>query len=102
MVQPVGGISEKIEGFFNACSILGLTGTQGVMIPYSNKNNLFLSEKVLEAAANGKFGIWAIKTIDEGIALLSGLDEKTYTEKIGTKLTEFYERVNEMRVKNVG
>lgn len=102
MVQPVGGISEKIEGFFNACSILGFTGTQGVMIPYSNKSNLFLSEKVLAAAAEGKFGIWVIKTIDEGISLLSGLDEKTYSEKISRKLHEFYERVNEVRVKNIG
>ena len=72
------------------------------MIPYSNKNNLFLSEKVLAAAAEGKFGIWVIKTIDEGISLLSGLDEKTYSEKISRKLHEFYERVNEVRVKNIG
>lgn len=101
MVQPVGGISEKIDGFFNTCNILGLTGTQGVVIPYSNKDNLFLSKKVLAAAEDGKFNIWAIRTIDEGIKLLSGLDEKTYTEIISKKLNKFYEKVKEVRVKNI-
>lgn len=99
MVQPVGGISEKIEGFFNTCKILGFTGSQGVMIPYSNKTNLFLPKKIIEAAAEGKFNIWTIKTIDEGIKLLSGLDEKTYTQKISSKLNEFYEKVKEISIK---
>ena len=100
MVQPVGGISEKIEGFFSACKILGFTGTQGVMIPYSNKNNLFLSKKIIDAVADGKFNIWTIKTIDEGIKLLSGLDKETYTHAVSFKLNAFYEKVKEINIKN--
>ncbi len=96
MVQPVGGISEKIEGFFKACKILGFTGKQGVMIPYSNRNNLFLPQEILDATKSGKFSIWLIKTIDEGIELLSGLKQKEYTEKISSNLAQFYELVKKL------
>ncbi len=96
MVQPVGGISEKIEGFFNTCKILGFTGTQGVMIPYSNKNNLFLSKEILEACENNMFNIWVIKNIDEGILLLSGLEEETYTRKVSHNLEKFYHLVKKL------
>ena len=99
MVQPVGGITEKIEGFFNTCKILGFTGTQGVMIPVSNKNNLFLSKEVKEAVKEGKFNIWTIKTIDEGIKLLSGLQEEVYTWMISQRLEEFYKKVNEISLR---
>lgn len=100
MVQPVGGITEKIEGFFNTCKILGFTGTQGVMIPFSNKNNLFLSKEVQEAVKDGKFNIWTIKTIDEGIKFLSGLQEEMYTWMISQRLEEFYKKVNEISLRN--
>ncbi len=96
MVQPVGGISEKIEGFFNTCKILGFTGKQGVMIPYSNKNNLFLSKEILEACQKGIFNIWVIKNIDEGIKLLSGLSEESYSHRISQKLEEFYYLVKKL------
>ncbi|MGI5066778.1 Lon protease family protein [Treponema putidum] len=99
MVQPVGGITEKIEGFFNTCKILGFTGTQGVMIPVSNKNNLFLSKDVQKAVKEGKFNIWTIKTIDEGIKLLSGLQEEMYTWMISQRLEEFYKKVNEISLR---
>ena len=99
MVQPVGGITEKIEGFFNTCKILGFTGTQGVMIPVSNKNNLFLSKEVKEAVKEGKFNIWTIKTIGEGIKLLSGLQEEVYTWMISQRLEEFYKKVNEISLR---
>lgn len=99
MVQPVGGISEKIHGFFNTCQILGFTGSQGVVIPYSNKSNLFLPKKIIDAVADGKFNIWTIKTIDEGIKLLSGLDEQTYTQMIYDKLNSFYRKINEFKIK---
>nr|WP_253677000.1 S16 family serine protease [Treponema sp. OMZ 788] len=99
MVQPVGGITEKIEGFFNTCKILGFTGTQGVMIPFSNKNNLFLSKEVREAVKEGKFNIWTIKTIDAGIKLLSGLQEEMYTWMISQRLEDFYKKVNEISLR---
>jgi lon-related putative ATP-dependent protease len=71
-VQPIGGINEKIEGFFDICSACGLTGRQGVIIPAANVQHLMLRQDVVEACANGKFAIYAVRSIDEGIALLSG------------------------------
>ncbi len=72
-LQPVGGINEKIEGFFNACSVSGLTGTQGVMIPRQNISSLILPRKIEEAIDSGIFHIYAISEVDEGIELLSGM-----------------------------
>jgi ATP-dependent Lon protease len=72
-IQPIGGVNEKIEGFFEVCKAKGLTGTQGVMIPYQNIQNLMLRSDVVEAAARGKFHIYPIKTIDEGIEILTGV-----------------------------
>ena len=71
MIQPVGGINEKIEGFFRTCTTTGLTGYQGVIIPIQNVRNLILSTQVIEAIEARRFFIWAIKTIDEGMALLT-------------------------------
>ncbi len=72
-VQPVGGVNEKIEGFFRVCRHAGLTGGQGVMIPRRNVVNLTLSREVQEAVAAGSFHIWAVSTIDEGIEVLTGM-----------------------------
>ncbi|MFA5448575.1 MAG: AAA family ATPase, partial [Sphaerochaeta sp.] len=71
MIQPVGGINEKIEGFFRTCSTTGLTGRQGIIIPIQNVRNLVLSAEVLKAIEDQKFFLWAIRTIDEGMALLT-------------------------------
>jgi predicted ATP-dependent protease len=71
-VQPVGGLSDKIEGFLRTCRHLGLTGEQGVIIPQSNVNNLILSNEVREALGEGSFHIYPIKSVDEGIELLTG------------------------------
>lgn len=70
-VQPVGGISEKITGFFDACVLQGLTGTQGVIIPASNKHNLFLPARVRTAIAERQFTIWTITDVDQGLLLLA-------------------------------
>ncbi|WP_152053794.1 Lon protease family protein [Tautonia marina] len=72
-VQVVGGINEKIEGFFDACRLTGLTGTQGVCIPRGNVSNLVLRPDVIRAVSEGRFHVWAVDTIDEGIELLTGL-----------------------------
>jgi predicted ATP-dependent protease len=72
-VQPVGGVNEKIEGFYRVCRQAGLTGTQGVMIPRRNVVNLTLSREVQEAVAHGRFHVWAVSTIDEGIETLTGM-----------------------------
>jgi len=72
-VQPVGGVNEKIEGFYRVCLQAGLTGTQGVMIPRRNVVNLTLSRAVQEAVAAGSFHVWAVSSIDEGLEVLSGM-----------------------------
>ena len=71
---PVGGNNEKIEGFFNACSASGLTGSQGVIIPEVNRSALILPERIEQAIDNGMFHIWTISEIDEGMELLSGME----------------------------
>ncbi|CVK19316.1 Lon protease family protein [Sporomusa sphaeroides] len=71
-VQPIGGATEKIEGFFAVCKLKGLTGKQGVMIPHQNVSNLALSDEVIEAVRRGKFHIYPVKTIDQGIEILTG------------------------------
>jgi len=71
-VQAVGGVNEKIEGFFDICNARGLTGTQGVLIPRSNVQHLMLRREVIDACADRTFGIYPVGTADEGIALLTG------------------------------
>ncbi len=72
-IQPIGGVNEKIEGFFQICKIRGLDGSHGVMIPVQNVNNLQLSDDVVDAVKHGKFHIYAVSTIEEGIEVLTGV-----------------------------
>ncbi|MCK4870945.1 MAG: AAA family ATPase [Gammaproteobacteria bacterium] len=72
-IQPIGGANEKIEGFYTVCKAKGLTGTQGVMIPKTNIKHLMLNEEVVDAVKKGKFHIYAVTTIDEGIEILTGI-----------------------------
>ena len=72
-IQAIGGVNEKIEGFFEICKIKGLSGKQGVMIPESNVQNLMIKEEIVEALKNGKFHIYSVKTIDEGIEVLTDI-----------------------------
>jgi ATP-dependent Lon protease len=72
-IQAIGGINEKIEGFFDVCRIKGLTGTQGILMPASNVEDLMLRDDVLEAVAAGKFHIWPVAKVEEGIEILMGL-----------------------------
>ncbi len=72
-VQPIGGVNQKIEGFFRVCKAKGLTGEQGVLIPASNIENLMLHRDVVEAVTDGQFHIYPVTTIEEGIELLTGV-----------------------------
>lgn len=72
-IQPIGGVNEKIQGFFEICKMRGLDGSHGVMIPKSNEKNLNLSDEVIEAVKDKKFHIYAISTIEQGIELLTGV-----------------------------
>jgi predicted ATP-dependent protease len=71
-VQPIGGVNQKIEGFFDLCKAQGLTGGQGVMIPRQNIKNLMLRKDLVRAVSDGKFHIYAVSTVDEGIEILTG------------------------------
>ncbi len=72
-IQPIGGVNEKIEGFYEVCKAKGLTGDQGVIIPRKNVNGLMLKQEIVDAVKKKKFHIYAIKSIDEGIAILTGI-----------------------------
>jgi ATP-dependent Lon protease len=71
-VQAIGGVNEKIEGFYDVCRVVGLTGAQGVLIPEANVRHLVLRRDVIDAVARGQFHIYAVRTIDEGLDLLTG------------------------------
>jgi lon-related putative ATP-dependent protease len=73
-VQAIGGVNEKIEGFFDICVARGLTGSQGVLIPAANVQHLMLRADVVQACAEGRFAVYPIASIDEGVALLTGLE----------------------------
>ena len=105
-VQPIGGVNQKIEGFFDVCKAKGLTGDQGVMIPFQNIRNLMLREDVIKAVQDGKFHIYAVKTIDEGIEILTGMSagdkkpggrypEGTVNYRAEKRLSELAEGVKE-------
>ena len=72
-IQPIGGVNEKIEGFFDVCAHDGLTGKQGVIIPRTNVDNLMLRADIVQAVEEGRFTIYAIDTVDDGIEILTGV-----------------------------
>ncbi len=101
-IQPVGGINEKIEGFFKVCKARGLTGQQGVVIPQSNVRHLMLNAEVRDAVDQGVFHIYAIEHVDEGLAVLSNLavgeldQEGQYpADSFNGRLMQALERMNE-------
>ena len=104
-IQPIGGVNEKIQGFFDICKHDGLTGEQGVVIPKLNSRDLMLRRDIVEAVAAGQFHIYAIETIDEGIELLTGVRAGNATDtgyEAGTvhglvddKLVHFAEQLKE-------
>ena len=102
-VQAIGGVNEKIEGFFDICAERGLTGDQGVMIPAANVDNLMLKRAVVEACEAGTFQIWAVRTIAEGVEILTGVPagargtdgafpEGSVNAKVEARLLAFAER----------
>ncbi|NPB09794.1 MAG: ATP-dependent protease, partial [Thermodesulfobacteria bacterium] len=71
-IQPVGGVTKKIEGFYKVCKAKGFTGEQGVIIPKANVKELMLKDEIVQAVKEGKFHIWAIERVEEGIEILTG------------------------------
>ena len=88
-VQPIGGVNEKIEGFFDICAKKGLTGTQGVIIPETNIKHLMLRWDVVHAAESGQFNIYAVTTIDDALELLTGMDAGIANEQGSYPLESF-------------
>ncbi|MCW3982122.1 MAG: Lon protease family protein, partial [Candidatus Bathyarchaeota archaeon] len=105
-IQAIGGVNEKIEGFFEVCKAKGITGKQGVLIPESNTQNLMLKEDVVDAAKKGQFHIHPIKTVDQGIEILTGLragdklpdgtfEEDTINHRVDRNLRGLAEKLTE-------
>jgi len=107
-LQVIGGVNEKIDGFFEVCVAKGLTGEQGVLIPEGNTTNLMLKKPVVDAVQEGKFHIWAIRSVDEGIEILTGVkagerqedgsfEPDTVNARVDAKLSELAERLLQFR-----
>lgn len=93
-VQAVGGINEKVEGFYKVCAFRGLTGNQGVILPKTNLGNLCLNDEVLEAIQSGKFHIWAVENVDEALPLLTGKAFRGEDDDAETLLAKISERID--------
>lgn len=91
-VQVIGGVNLKIEGFFDVCKVRGLTGTQGVLIPHGNISDLMLRHDIIDTVRDKKFHIYGVKTIDEGIALLTGKPAAEIHKLVNAQLTKFMKR----------
>lgn len=109
-VQPIGGVNEKIEGFFDLCRIIGLNGSHGVIIPARNIKHLMLKKDVVEAVKEGKFSIYPISKVDEGLEILTGMqvgelgEDGTYPEGtinylVAKRLTEISESLEKKKEK---
>jgi len=105
-IQPIGGVNEKIEGFFDVCKAKGFTGKQGVMIPHLNVDDLMLRKDVVGAVTDGKFHIYPVKSIDQGIEILTGMEagekvedgrfkEGTVNDRVDKKLREMGTKIKE-------
>jgi len=105
-IQPIGGVNEKIEGFFDVCKAKGFTGKQGVMIPHLNIDDLMLRKDVVGAVKEGRFHIYPVKTIDQGIEILTGMEaggrmedgrfkEGTVNDRVDKKLRELGMKIKE-------
>jgi predicted ATP-dependent protease len=103
-IQPVGGVTRKVEAFYEICRHKGLNGSHGVIIPAKNVRNLMLKQEVVESVKEGRFHIWPIFTVEEGVAILTGMEagalqpdgsypEGTFFRKVDERLAELAEIV---------
>jgi ATP-dependent Lon protease len=105
-VQPIGGVNEKVEGFFDVCKAKGMTGKQGVIIPHLNVGDLMLRKDVIQAVKEGKFHIYPVKTIEQGVEILTGTEagerlpeggfkEGTVNDRVDKKLRDLGIKIKE-------
>jgi Lon-like ATP-dependent protease len=91
-IQAIGGVNEKVEGFFRVCDSRGLTGDQGVMIPASNVGDLHLAPEVIDAVAEERFSIWSVETVEDGVELLTGVAAGEWSDDEGWSDDSVYGR----------
>ncbi len=91
-VQAIGGVNEKIEGFFDLCAARGLDARQGVLIPASNVKHLMLKDRVVDAVAAGKFQLYAVETVDQGLEILTGMPAAQVNRRVEERLLDFAQR----------
>jgi len=105
-IQAIGGVNQKIEGFFDVCHVRGLTGKQGVIIPSSNVQNLMLRDDVVKAIEEGMFAVYSVDTVDEGIEILTGVkagkslgdgtfEEGSINDRVGKRLEKMAKAIQE-------
>ncbi len=99
-IQAIGGVNEKVEGFFRVCAERGLTGTQGVLIPKSNTPDLHLDEEVVQAVRDGRFHLWEVETVDGGIELMTGIPAGQWTDDEGWSPDSIYGRCQQQLEEN--
>lgn len=109
-VQPIGGVNEKIEGFYDICKLQGLTGTQGVIFPVQNIRDLMLKEEVIDAVKKGTFHLYPISRVEEGIEILTGVKAGRKSAKgyevgsvfylVEKRIKELYEKSRQLRTQN--
>ncbi|HEY4486316.1 MAG TPA: ATP-binding protein [Candidatus Paceibacterota bacterium] len=93
-IQPIGGVNEKIEGFFDVCKKVGpLSGEQGVVIPWQNKKDLMLRRDVVAAITKGKFHIWAVRTLNEAVSILTGMPANQFNAKVQESYNEYAKKM---------
>jgi predicted ATP-dependent protease len=85
-IQPIGGATQKVEGFYHSCKQRGLTGAQGAIIPRANVSNLMLDDEIVQAVRDGQFHVYAVETVDEGIALLTGKSADEVHDAVDARL----------------
>jgi predicted ATP-dependent protease len=88
-IQPVGGVIQKIEGFFDVCRAKGLTGSQGVLIPAANRRHLMLRDDVVAAVTAGQFHIWTADEVDAALELLTGSRAESVHEAVVERLNHY-------------
>jgi predicted ATP-dependent protease len=98
----VGGVTRKVEGFYATCKAKGLDGRQGVIVPAANVRNLMLDEEVVEAVRDGRFHVWAVRTVDEGIALLTGCPATQVHELAAKRLRSYAEHLQAFTANGLG
>ena len=92
-IQPIGGVNEKIAGFYKLCKHQGLTGRQGVIVPKANIDNLLLSQEIIDAVADKKFHIYPISTVDEGIKIFTGMESREFNALAKKKFKELSSKI---------